>query len=156
MRLTILRHAPAMDRTDWTGPDHDRPLTSDGRRKGREACRCYAPLIRATAILTSPWTRAAQTADLAAAAWKLPVEAVPWLAGEDIDPATALGEASRHEAVVLVGHEPGLGILVGHCLGAPPQPLTKAGLAILDGEPTAGGMRLVGFWSRKQARDLAR
>lgn len=43
---------------------------------------------------------------------------------------------------VLVGHEPDLGELIGVLIGAPPIPLRKAGIAVLEGEPAAGGMTL--------------
>ena len=41
---------------------------------------------------------------------------------------------------MLVGHEPDLGELIGVLCGGPALPLKKAGLALLEGQPCAGGM----------------
>jgi 8-oxo-(d)GTP phosphatase len=34
--LVILRHAKALSRSDWSGPDHDRPLDDRGQREAKE------------------------------------------------------------------------------------------------------------------------
>ena len=62
-------------------------------------------------------------------------------------PTRQLLELIRGEHVALVGHEPWLGELLAMlCLKEParsvPIPLKKGAVAILEGEPTAGGMTL--------------
>ena len=49
MRLVLLRHGPAVDRAEWSGPDPLRPLTAAGRERTRRVVRAVAPLMRAIA-----------------------------------------------------------------------------------------------------------
>ncbi len=142
MRLLLLRHGRAIEREDWIGLDALRPLTRVGRRRTRDVVRAAAPLVTGfAAVWTSPWRRAHQTARLAATAWGLPLEELPWLAGDGPGAGDLLPDLPR-EDTVLVGHEPNLGELLGVLVGGPPVALKKAGLALLCGEPVAGGMTL--------------
>jgi len=142
MRLTILRHAVAVARTEWDGDDADRPLTKDGIARATRLLMQTRGLHRADEIWTSPWRRARATAELAAQLWKLPLTEVPWLAGG----AATARERSTHLRsaldVVLVGHEPDLGELIGYLTGNTRIGLAKAGLAVLKGAPVAGKMDL--------------
>ncbi len=153
MKLFIFRHGLAVERDDWHDDDTLRPLTSEGVTKTRQVCRALRPIIDAEIILTSPWVRARATADIAAAAWKISVRDAPWLASEHLSVEKVCGElrAVNVASMVLVGHEPGLGELLGALVGTAPIPLKKAGFAILEGEPCAGGMRLHGFLTPKLA-----
>ena len=142
MRLVLLRHGRAIDREEWSGPDPLRPLTAEGRRRTRQVVKAVAPLlVGMTAIWTSPWVRARDTAKLAARAWDLPLEEHGWLAGGLLGAGDRLGLLPRCD-MVLVGHEPDLGELVGALTGGPVVPLKKAGLALLEGTPVGGGMEL--------------
>jgi phosphohistidine phosphatase len=142
MRLVILRHGRAKDRTGWLAPDAMRPLTGEGRRRTRQVTEAVAPLVRGlSAIYSSPWLRATQTADIAAKAWDLEVEEHHWLAGEGFSARDRI-DRLPHADIALVGHEPDLGELIGLLTGGPAIPLKKAGLAILSGQPFDGGMRL--------------
>ena len=140
MRLILLRHGRAVERTDWTGPDAERPLTAGGRRRTRavlKAVRSYLP--PASVIWTSPFARAHATAVLAGRAWRTPVEIHPWLAAGALPASDQIALLPTTDSV-LVGHEPDLGTLLGLLIGSPPVPLRKAGIAVLVGEPRAGGM----------------
>ena len=142
MRLILLRHGRAVERSDWAGPDADRPLTPEGRLRTRAVVRAARAVVRPVdAVWTSPFARAHATALLAGRAWRAPVEIHPWLAAGAMAAIDQLAHLPGGDTV-LVGHEPELGELLGVHLGGAPIPLRKAGIAIVRGEPSAGGMQL--------------
>lgn len=155
MDLLLLRHAPAADRSDWTGADADRPLTPAGERKAQRVFRLLRPLVKAEAVWTSPWVRARDTAVIASELWCLPLRTQAWLAGGAATPAESLRHLIGAGDVVLVGHQPDLGELAGVLLGAPALALRKAGCAWLRGEPEPGGMALRALLSPKIVLALA-
>jgi len=112
----ILRHAVAEDRSD-SGRDADRALTDEGARRARDVGRGLAALAPGIArIVTSPYRRARQTADAAAAALDLEGALSESSALEpERDPEEILREvsASGHDDVLVVGHQPHLGALLG-------------------------------------------
>ena len=134
MRLYLLRHGKAVDREDWTHHDAQRPLTKVGREQTTATLTALTPFITAHEILTSPWTRARQTAELASAIWHLPLKEAAWLAGETATAAERRERISAHHDVVWVGHEPDFSALVQHLTGGQII-LKKCGLAILEGDP---------------------
>jgi phosphohistidine phosphatase len=67
MRVYLMRHATAQE--PGSGPDAARPLTEQGRREARDAGDALRDRKAAvTAILSSPRTRARETAELVASA----------------------------------------------------------------------------------------
>jgi len=85
MLLYLVRHGIAIDRDDPKCPDEaERYLTEEGIKKTREVAKGVASLIDAPEIiLSSPYVRAWQTAELFAAAFKIPKQksrriASPW------------------------------------------------------------------------------
>lgn len=137
MDVWILRHAVAEDRSA-SGRDEDRDLTPDGVRLAREVGRGLASLEPGIArIVTSPYRRARQTAEAAAAALGLERALSESSALEpDRDPEDILHEvagsgASGEGDVLVVGHQPHLGQLLGLLVGGPGVeiPLKKAALA---------------------------
>jgi phosphohistidine phosphatase len=130
----ILRHAVAEDRSD-SGRDADRALTDDGARRARDVGRGLAALEPGIArIVTSPFRRARQTADAAAAALDLESALSESSALEpERDPEEILRElaASGHDDVLVVGHQPHLGALLGLLVAGRGVeiPLKKAGVA---------------------------
>jgi phosphohistidine phosphatase len=138
MEIWLLRHAVAEDRAG-SGRDADRTLTEDGHRRAREVARGLASLEPDIAlILTSPYWRARQTAEPAAQALKLSGKLRETRALEpDRDPAEILEEilAEGVESVLLVGHEPHLGALLGRLVAGAPGleiPMKKAAIARLS------------------------
>lgn len=135
MRLYILRHGRAGDRETWQGDDRLRPLTEDGKERTVAAARGLAALgVRPDVILTSPYTRAAQTAELTAATLAGvgagsdaaehdhqvgEVTEEPALAvGATLDRvAPVLAERAGMGDVLLVGHEPDLSGIIGALIG---------------------------------------
>lgn len=142
MRLYLFRHGPAIEREDWAGDDAERPLTADGERVTRKTLKALRTLLRADEILTSPWRRARQTAELAAERLSLPLREADWLAGGAADVEEITEHLAGSADLVLVGHEPDLGSLLGYLTGGATVELKKAGVALLVGEPTPGGMAL--------------
>src|SRR5215468_1467835 len=74
MDLYILRHGLAGSREEWSGPDAERPLTNKGRSRSQAAARGLGLLgVAPEVILTSPYLRAAETAQLTAEVLGAPV-----------------------------------------------------------------------------------
>ena len=142
MLLTLVRHGKAIDKDKWHQDDSQRPLTKEGIEQVARSFKLVRRWIEAEEIWTSPWTRARQTAELAAEAWKLPLREVDWLAGEAMAADQRVRLLPKDSAVALVGHEPDLGLLAAALIGGNALPLKKAGIAILEGEPTLRGMSL--------------
>ncbi len=142
MRVILIRHGIAHDRADPDcPPDPERELTEEGQRKTRKVGRGLRELGCApTRILTSPYLRARQTAELVADSF-------------DVDHAritlteALLPEAAPHalfqqlfafnnsdEEIVCVGHAPNLDKVIAVALTgerAPVTALKKAGAALL-------------------------
>jgi len=121
MDVILVRHAIAHERNRKRWPnDALRPLTQAGREKFRKAARGLAPrLPKASVILTSPWVRARDTAQMLvkAARQKSAVECIE-LAGSEVAMRTfELLRTRKEKSVVLVGHEPNLGVFLSAALG---------------------------------------
>lgn len=142
MILTLLRHGKSAERDAWSGDDRDRPLTREGAAQVRSMLKAMAGTVQAEELWTSPWKRARQTAELAAELWDLPLTEQSWLAGGVCETPDWCRYLRTGGDVVLVGHEPDLGQLLGHLLGGRPMPIKKGGMAILDGLPRPAQMEL--------------
>lgn len=139
--LVLVRHALAVDRDDWGDrPDAQRPLTRRGEKQAREAGKVLATWgLTIERVLASPALRAARTAEIVARALDAGdrLEPFPPLAA-DADPREVVAAlaAGPHPAgaLVLVGHEPGLGQLASMLVSgrrALPIDLPKAGLVAI-------------------------
>jgi phosphohistidine phosphatase len=140
MILYVLRHAIAVDKSKWRKEDSLRPLTPDGAHKMHKVAKGMKHIgVDMDWILTSPYRRASDTADIVADRFKMrkKVKVIPELAS-DGDPkglVRHLAAAYRsHDTLLLVGHEPYLSRLVSVLIGSP-QSLSldwkKAGLCRL-------------------------
>ena len=119
MKLLIVRHADAGDHEEFarTGkPDDQRPLSKKGVDQMKSAVEGLKQLVPAAdLIVTSPFVRAAQTADIVREAYgdDVPLEITDTL--EPLRPPVAfetwLREREARDVVVAVGHEPHLGRL---------------------------------------------
>ena len=125
--LVLLRHGIAEPRQ--AGLDHpDRPLTSAGRKRTRLVMAALAQRgLRLDCLLSSPYCRALQTAELALEAGIAPRLAVD----ERLKPGGPLQTLlpAFDGRLGLVGHEPDLGELACALVGCPPGGLVlkKAG-----------------------------
>jgi phosphohistidine phosphatase len=118
MKLLIVRHADAGDAEEFakTGkPDSERPLSEKGREQMKDGVEGLKKLVpSADLIVTSPYTRARQTAELVRGGYgKMEHEETRTLEPE-VPPGQFeewLKEHSNHEVVIAVGHEPHLSTL---------------------------------------------
>jgi phosphohistidine phosphatase len=135
VEVWLLRHAEAQDRAP-SGRDADRSLTEEGAERARRVARGLSALKPSIdAVWSSPYRRARQTAEPAAR--ELGIELSETRALEpDRDPGEVLEEL-RHggaESVLLVGHEPHMGALLGRLVAGPDGPavpMKKAAVARL-------------------------
>ena len=114
MNLYLLRHGDAEDSAK-SGKDADRALSERGREVMEVVAVAFSRVAKAQAIWHSPLRRAKETAEFIAARFpKASLTATPALA-PDADPRKVLVELARDrwEDVVLVGHMPHLGLLLG-------------------------------------------
>jgi phosphohistidine phosphatase len=142
MNLFILRHGLAVERDPVSFPDDSRrPLTL----KGEDRVRMISDAMRALElsfdrILSSPYRRASQTAEIVAAGLGLRkvLEFSDDLTPEG-DPKALLRQLGRvepaPESVLLVGHEPYLSELISRLISGEPAAaidMKKGGLAKLE------------------------
>jgi phosphohistidine phosphatase len=65
MDCILIRHGIAVEPEEWTGAEPLRPLTAKGKRRVRQVARGLAALgVVPTHLLTSPLTRARETAEI--------------------------------------------------------------------------------------------
>jgi len=137
VNLYFLRHGPAFDQAEWSGTDFDRPLTKEGRRRmAREAEAFVRLALKLDVIVTSPLVRARETAEIVAVALKQTgALVVDDRVGLDFDVsrlAAILGDHRATNAVMLVGHEPGMSETIGRVVGAARVEMKKGGLAYVE------------------------
>jgi phosphohistidine phosphatase len=136
MDLYFLRHGAAASRADWEGDDALRPLTDQGRE---EVARMAGLLARSAptldAIISSPYLRASETADIVAQHLDLQDKVV---VDERLEPGFDVGrlrkllkKSSEPQALVLVGHEPDFTTAVGALTGGRVV-LKKGGMAYVQ------------------------
>jgi phosphohistidine phosphatase SixA len=137
VRLHLLRHADAGDPDTWKGPDEIRPLSPRGQRQAeRLAALLVGGGFAPDAIISSPMTRAKESAEILGAALKSPVRLDPRLAGPlGLKTVEAiLSDAGDPARPVLVGHDPAFSALASELTGAPALQLRKGSLARIDAE----------------------
>jgi phosphohistidine phosphatase len=166
MDLYVLRHAIAVERgtRDYLEDDSKRPLTKKGIRRMRRGVRGLARAgLAFDLLLTSPYARARQTAEIVAEA----------LEGDDrmevfqpLTPETPPEQAIRQiarrteklDSVLLVGHEPQLSA-IGSLLLAGNSGLAlelgKGGAFKLEAEQLVPGAAVLEWWlTPRQLRRL--
>lgn len=73
-KLYVVRHADAGQRSQWTGPDHARPLSERGERQAAGLGDLLAE-VRPVRLVASPYRRCVQTLEPLAGRLGLEVEA---------------------------------------------------------------------------------
>jgi phosphohistidine phosphatase len=150
MKLYVLRHGIAVDRgTPGYERDAGRCLTPEGQEKMEQAARGMAALgLEFDLILTSPYVRARETAEIVARVLGLGAKArngtasVPYEVCDALVPGGSrkdlfkrLKECAADSQVVVVGHEPDLSELIGELIAGDPNTaldLKKGSLAALS------------------------
>ena len=137
MELYFLRHARAVAREEWHGPDGRRPLTKRGiALMQREAVALAELDLGLDLIVTSPLERARHTAEIAAEELGLKRKL---LKSSALSPGFSVRKlarvlASRPKAsrVMLVGHEPDFSRVVSELVGGGRIVFQKGCLARVD------------------------
>ena len=118
MNLYLIRHAIAVDEGTADLEDSQRPLTDKGRKKMRQIARgLHALGVEFDLILSSPYLRAQETAEVLADVFKMKKKLV---FSESLIPESEpekviseINESYKVDSIALVGHEPHLSSLIG-------------------------------------------
>jgi phosphohistidine phosphatase len=152
MDIYILRHGIAEDAHEGQ-PDSERALTAEGRKKLRHVLRAAAGAgARPTLILTSPYRRAVQSAQLAVEVLDYKGELLRTRALEPASgPASVWDEIRTHRdepGILLAGHEPLFSALTAFLLGCPTLHIDfkKGGLVCVEVDRAAAAPNGVLKW----------
>jgi phosphohistidine phosphatase len=137
MELYFFRHGPAGWAGEWHGGDADRPLTDKGRiLTERVGLRLAEAGVGVDLIVTSPYARALQTAEIVAEALgttsrlELDDQLQP---GFDL---SALGRILERwndvGRLMLVGHEPSFSTVIGQLIGSADLVIKKSSIAMVE------------------------
>ena len=162
MELYFLRHGPAAPKSMGIG-DSERPLTKPGERIiERDAAALRLLKIRFDRILSSPYLRAYQSAEIVAKSLGLKrrLETYDGLkAGATLEKIRHdLEKSGPDERILLVGHEPDFGLIIAELLHLGPGhalPLGKGDLCRVDWDPSEPG-ELVLFLSAEVLGQIAK
>ncbi len=137
-RLYFYRHAPALSRSEWDGPDSDRPLSDDGIATARRVSKAIAKMhLDIGAILASPYARAWHTGEILEEALGSPglLVAERGLEPSAFDIAALDRMLAAHPdapSLMLIGHEPSMTEVMSDVIGGGELVLKKAGFARID------------------------
>lgn len=163
MIVYLVRHGPAVDPSDPASPpDPERPLTPKGIEKTRAAMRGLRELgVQPDAMITSPYLRAAQTAEIACETLGFPRDKIRRSDSLKIssNAADLFKELARTRAkeTMCFGHAPQLDQVIAYALGLRTvmTALKKAGVACLDVDSFAPPRaQLVWLCQPKMLRDI--
>ena len=165
MHIYLLRHGIAED-ASATGHDRDRALTDEGRKRLQRAAPTWRQLVEGPEVVfVSPLRRAIETAEVFTEAVHFSGERrIEDALVPDAPPALCFslleGEAwSGTKSVVMIGHEPSLGYLLGLLLTGHPRqpiPLKKGMLVGVETESSASLVAALRFsLTQKAAAQLA-
>jgi phosphohistidine phosphatase len=136
VELYFLRHGVAAPRADWEGDDSQRPLTEQGREEVARMAGVLARLAPAlNAIVTSPYLRSSETAEIVAQHLNLQDKVVQ---DDRLGPGFDAGRLGKllkkfpeAKALVLVGHEPDFTRTISELTGGRVV-LKKGGMAYVE------------------------
>lgn len=160
----LVRHGVAEERGPDYPDDAQRPLTGEGKVRMQEIGRGLLALgVEVDEILTSPFVRTRQTAEILSGCWK-PAPRVVDLEALAVGARTsgvlaALATQRKAQRVALVGHMPGLGLLGAELIGATGAlEFKKGGVACIqvDGMPAPRTGTLLWLATPRMLRLVAR
>jgi phosphohistidine phosphatase len=167
MNIFILRHGIAVERgTKGFEKDSERPLTGKGKRQLRTSAGAMKRMkLRFDLILSSPYKRARQTAEIVAEELKLKkrLKFSDALKSEN-DPESVIAEIAglktTLENILLVGHEPYLSRLISMLISGNDtmaMDFKKGGLCKLEMEKSDGApsAQLAWLLTPKLMREMA-
>jgi phosphohistidine phosphatase len=133
----------ASDRDEWKGSDAARPLTDEGKEQMARSAAAMAEIgVKPDVIVTSPLTRAHQTASIVASALHAKDKLVvdnrlgPGFGKESL--AAVLRDHADSAGVMLVGHEPGMSETISALIGGGRIVCKKGALACVKlAEPSS-------------------
>jgi phosphohistidine phosphatase len=157
MKLYVMRHGPAGERSDSPN-DFERPLTANGQAETAKAAEGLKRLkVKPAVVLTSPLTRARQTAEIAAAALTPGVE--PTLSAA-LASGAAPGEIMKvlrtfDGDILIAGHDPDFSALFSYLLTGEARPFvdfSKSGVAAFEfrDRPERAAGTLLWYLRRRQ------
>jgi phosphohistidine phosphatase len=141
MQLYIVRHGIAVDRDDpKCPPDPERYLTEEGVEKTKQVAKGVAALgATADLLLSSPYVRAMQTAEIFAAALEYAKQKIRRtdLLLPGAEPSMLFRELAKDKessSIFLFGHAPHLDDIIATTLGSRHHvtSLKKAGVALIE------------------------
>lgn len=141
MELYIVRHGIAIDReSPKSPPDSERYLTEEGIEKTKEVAKALASVgTSADLLISSPYVRAMQTAEIFAAAFEYPKQKIrkteALLPGaEPLLFFRELAKEKQASSVFCFGHAPHVDELIATALGLKHHvtSMKKAGVALLE------------------------
>jgi len=162
MEIYILRHGIAVNRgTPGYKKDSDRPLTPEGEEKLNQIAKAMLAMgLKFDLILSSPYLRSKQTAQLVAAELDEDITLTDLLT-PDGNPLELIRELNdeKPQSVLLVGHEPYLSGLISVLVTGESNAaieLKKGGLCKLSADRVAYGQCATLNWllTPKQLRSL--
>jgi phosphohistidine phosphatase len=163
MILYLVRHGIAVDPNDpKSPPEPERPLTAKGVQKTRAAALgLHEWGAKPDVLITSPYVRAAQTAEIFAEALGFPPQKIRThdALKPSGNPAEIAKEIVRLRAkkVMCFGHAPQLDSMIAHLLGVQRvfTGLKKAGVACLEHSASHAKWELLWIVTPKMLRQLA-
>lgn len=150
-RIIFMRHGIAVNRDDFEGEEHARPLTEKGIDKTRRVAKSMASRLRPDLIVTSDYRRARETAEICVEAFANHGEkSIGVIETAGIRPNGTWGDwmkaldqigedYPKYTSIMVVGHEPNLSLLLAKMIGTAPEsvPFKKAGVAIIERQETS-------------------
>jgi phosphohistidine phosphatase len=125
MDCILFRHGIAVEPQEWDGPEARRPLTSKGAEKVREAAEGLIRLdIQPTHVVSSPFLRTGQTAEILREVLRFSPELARW--NELLSDAPPqhlferLAKLPKDACVLCIGHEPHLSAAAGLMIAGAP------------------------------------
>jgi phosphohistidine phosphatase len=163
MILYLVRHGIAVDPNDPKSPaEPERPLTAKGVQKTRSAALGLNELeVKPDVLITSPYVRAAQTAEIFAEALGFSPQKIR--THDALKPTGSPAEITkeivrlRAKEVMCFGHAPQLDLMVAHLIGSQRvfTALKKAGVACIEHSASQAKWDLLWIATPKMLRQLA-
>lgn len=147
MRILLIRHSIALERTEWDSDDLLRPLADRGKEVANDFFKKMPKVYRSIdVIISSKATRAIQTADLLGNNYSGSRFEVEELLNPGCTPDAFREILQRYqevETIAFVGHEPDFSEITANLLGVPTLPMRLRKPSIVDIEWDENGQGIL-------------